>query len=524
VICTLTVSVTGTGPSQLDLNDTVAEALSSCQARDLLNGTSHRVLSSDFLSQSGDSKSSADLFQATVYDYSRARSIHLSGTPFDTTTLTFTESNEQPPPNNEELADAASIAGASNSDIVRSSIPPVLTEESDDGTSQRILHLAITSGNSTRIVHVNMNTRTVVTPNLPRSSEKRQTCPGTPDAGAAWNSPGLQGQGDFTISLGSTRLWTFTAIRPSSSSGRMGSGVELRDVKYKGKTVLYRAHVPILNVEYEREVANCGPHYRDWQNEEYSLQCDGAGRPGYPPGFKFCSSPAKTVIDPAQPDGGNFPGVAVYIDGQEVVLKAQLRAGWYRYISEWRFHVNGELRPRWGFAGVLWPNKCLCVIHRHHAYWRFDFDIESPWSNLVREFNDPPINGNSKYHDKVYEIRRRKDASRKRHWKITNTRSGSGYKLTPGSNDGTSTAFGVGDVWILRYHGDATGDLELEDGVTMAQLDAPAAVVKEHIDNFLNGERVKNQDVVVWYAAHFRHVQGQPGSHTVGPTLSPVNW
>ena len=515
------MSVTGIGPSQVDLDDAVAEALSSCQARDLLNGTRHRVLSSDFRIQSSDSKSSADVFQATVYDYSRARSILLSGTPFDTTTLTLTETNDQPFPNNEELADAASIAGVHNGDTVQSSIPPVLIEESDDGTSQRILQLVIASGNSSRIVYVNMNTRTVATPNVARSSEKRQTCVATADANSVSNKRGLQGQGNFIISLGppgmQPPLWTFTAIRPSSSSGRMGSGIELRDVKYKGKTVLYRAHVPILNVEYERKVPGCGPHYRDWQFEEYPLQCNGPGVPGYPSGFKFCDSPAKTIVD-GPPDGGNFPGVAVYIEGQEVVLKAQLRAGWYRYTSEWRFHVNGELKPRWGFGAVLESRQCVCVIHRHHAYWRFDFDIETPWSNLVREFNDPP----NAYRDITHEIRRRKDASRKRHWVITNTRSGNGYKLTPGPNDGTSTAFGVGDVWVLKYHGDFIGDLELEDGVTTVPGLPP--VVMEHIDGFLNGELVKNRDVVVWYAAHFRHDQSQSASHTVGPTLSPVKW
>jgi hypothetical protein len=76
----LTVSVTAIGPSQVDLNDAVAEALNSCQARDLLNGTSHRVLVSDFRDKLGDTKSSDDLFQATVYDYTHSRSILLSGT------------------------------------------------------------------------------------------------------------------------------------------------------------------------------------------------------------------------------------------------------------------------------------------------------------------------------------------------------------------------------------------------------------------------------------------------------------
>jgi hypothetical protein len=37
---------------------------------------------------------------------------------------------------------------------------------------------------------------------------------------------------------------------------------------------------------------------------------------------------------------------------------------------------------------------------------------------------------------------------------------------------------------------------------------------------------VKDKDVVVWYAAHFRHDQGHggPGGHVVGPTISPVKW
>jgi hypothetical protein len=60
-------------------------------------------------------------------------------------------------------------------------------------------------------------------------------------------------------------LWRFLAVRPVVSSGTNGSGVELRFVSFCGKRVLYRVHVPILNVKYDSDA--CGP-YRDWQNEE----------------------------------------------------------------------------------------------------------------------------------------------------------------------------------------------------------------------------------------------------------------
>jgi hypothetical protein len=456
------------------------------------------------------------LYQATVYDYTRGRSLLITGIPFDMTTLSVTETNEQPVPSREELADAASIARVQPGDLVQGSMPPVLTREFDDGTSHRILNLDITSGDSSRIVHVNMNTRTAVNHKNPK--KKPLTCVASPSAGSSSSKQGLPGTANFIISQGTTQLWTFQAVRPSASSGLKGSGIELRNVKYKGKTVLYRAHVPILNVEYEKVVPGCGPHYRDWQYDEIPLQCNGAD---IAPAFRLCNSPAKTILDPPYTDGGNFRGVAVYVDGQEVVLKAQLEAGWYRYVSEWRFHVNGVLKPRWGLGGVMNTPQCVCQIHHHHVYWRFDFDIGTAGNNLVREYNKPPITGNSNYHDKVYEIRRLKDASRKRHWEISNTRSGNAYSLIPGAHDGTSTAFGIGDVWVLRYHGD-----ELDDGVPKSVVQGTPDEVKEHIDKFLNHEVVKDKDVVVWYAAHFRHDQGHggPGGHVVGPTISPVKW
>ena len=40
-------------------------------------------------------------------------------------------------------------------------------------------------------------------------------------------------------------VWEFCFLTPSQSSGPMGSGIELRDVYYKGHLVLKRAHEPI---------------------------------------------------------------------------------------------------------------------------------------------------------------------------------------------------------------------------------------------------------------------------------------
>ena len=278
--------------------------------------------------------------------------------------------------------------------------------------------------------------------------------------------------------------------------------------------MLYRAHVPILNVPYDGN--NCGP-YRDWQNEEGMIQADGAD---VAPGFRLCNSPAQTILDTGS-DTGNFLGTGIYVEGQEVVLVSEMQAGWYRYVSMWRFHTNGTIRPRFGFSAV--SSSCVCNVHHHHCYWRFDFDIRTAGNNRVREFNDPPLIGSSNWHDKKFEIRRPRDPARKRKWRVENVSTGEGYEIIPGPTDGaaatsTDAPFGRGDLWILRYHGN-----EIDDGVV-----AIGPPYEAGLDAWVNGESIYNEDVVVWYGAHITHdVQHQePGEHghIVGPDLKPVRW
>jgi len=121
----------------------------------------------------------------------------------------------------------------------------------------------------------------------------------------------------------------------------LGSGVDRRYVDYRGRRVLYQAHVTILNVLYD---GRCGP-YRDWQYQEGMIDASGAE---VAPGFLLCPTPAKTILDTGS-DDGTFLGVAIYVQGQEVVLVSEMQVGWYRYLSEWRLCAGGTIRPRFGF-------------------------------------------------------------------------------------------------------------------------------------------------------------------------------
>jgi hypothetical protein len=316
-----------------------------------------------------------------------------------------------------------------------------------------------------------------------------------------------------TVTQGGQTLWRFLALRPAASSGVTGSGVELRFVDYRGKRVLYRAHVPILNVEYQADgvAIGCGPTYRDWQNQEACFQADGTD---VMPGVRVCSSPAKTILESGT-DAGNFRGLAIFVDGPEVVLVSEMSAGWYRYITEWRLHADGTIRPRFGFAGT--ENRCTCHAHIHHVYWRLDFDIRTAGHNSVEEFNDPPIFPGTNWHTKTFEIRRPRDTSHSRHWRVKNTLSGEAYSLIPGAADGVSTPYGEGDLWVLRYH---AGEIDDGQGFT-----TDPNLSRAHIDRFLTPpEAVTDTDVVLWYAAHFLHDQAHESGAKVGPDLLPSGW
>lgn len=528
----LTIKITPFGPTQSALDEIGAGVLRSAEVTRYLKQTRHRLLSIVALEPEGDSK--ADIrpalpthFRATIYDYTNNQALLVEGPLSRPRNISITYSGAQPLPTQEEFDEAVAIVSEEGElgSSVRAKrlqpyppMPPVLGEQLADGRTERTIAVGLlptSREHHHEIVGVNMNRREIVrfANRAPETAQAHNPICGVPYTGQR-SARNAAGQVWVTVKQGGTTLWKFLAVRPAGSSGTNGSGVELRFVDFRGKRLLYRAHVPILNVKYDGNA--CGP-YRDWQNQEGMIQANGTD---VAPGFRLCSAPAQTILQSGS-DTGNFLGTAIFVQGQEVVLVCEMEAAWYRYVSEWRLHANGEIRPRFGFSAV--SNSCVCNVHHHHAYWRFDFDLRTAGSNRVREFNNPPLVGSSNWHDKTFEIRRPRDAARKRKWRIENTRTGEAYDIIPGGQDGVATnsrdwPFGKGDVWILRYHGS-----EIDDGVA-----ATGPPYEAGLDAWVNGELIQNTDIVIWYGAHFTHdVQHeQPGSHghVVGPLLRPVNW
>ena len=529
----LEVRVKAFGPDSDEVEELQRRLLAHAMLRPYLARTRHRVLSVDLLGDDDEGKSRRpvlpDRFRATIVDYTHARTLTVSGRLDNLRRIDVEESAEQPLPSTEEFAAAVRLLARHGElgPLIRESavrpyppMPPLVGEVRPDGRVERVIGVGLLPGRRGaphEIVGVNLGSGEVVRfPNrAPANAQAHNPICGQPRAGQATQSH-VAGEVSVVVTQAGTVLWRFNVVRPAASSGTNGSGIELRYVDYRGKRVLYRAHVPILNVKYDGDA--CGP-YRDWQNQEGMFQATGTD---VAPGFRLCKTPATTILDTGN-DTGNFNGVAIYVEGQEVVLVSEMEAGWYRYISMWRLGADGTIRPRFGFSAV--ESSCVCNVHHHHCYWRLDFDIRTAANNRVREFNNPclPYFCPSNWHDKVYEILRPRDPGRQRHWRVDNMLTGEAYDIIPGPNDGVATAspdwpFGRGDLWVLRYHPN-----EFDDGVV-----ATGPPYEAGLDAWLTGEPVLGQDVVIWYGAHFTHdVNAEPPGvygDLLGPDLRLVKW
>jgi len=523
------------GPSASDV-ETLARRIEKHRAvQAQLSKNRYRLLQMDALDADDGIKSEKpkppDRFRATFYNYSTNRTVFAVGSLSKPGAVEVIESGLQLRPSQEEFNEAARALqndpnlGPAVRDgrlIPYQAMPPLVGQEQPDGTSQRVVAVGLLPREGMRgheIVGVHLSTRGVLRFGAsPRGRAPLMSAAHNPICGLPYaaqpTASHVPGSVWVTVTQGGSTVWRFLAVRPAASSGTNGSGIELKFVDYRGKRLLYHAHVPILNVKYDANA--CGP-YRDWQNQESMIQASGTD---VAPGFRLASSPADTILTTGN-DTGSFLGVAIYVEGQEVVLVSEMEAGWYRYISQWRLHTDGTIRPRFGFSAV--QSSCVCNVHHHHVYWRLDFDIRTPGNNVVREFNSPPLSGGSNWHDKSFEVQRPRDPGRHRKWRVENKSTKEAYDIIPGPNDNQAAAqsdapFGRGDVWILRYRGS-----EIDDGSV-----ATGPPYEAGIDSWVNGESINGADVVVWYAAHFTHDVGhdEPGEfgHIVGPDLKRVRW
>ena len=476
-------------------------------------------------------------FVATIQDMDSGRVLRAHGRFDELDYALLIHTPYQRPPSDDEfswavdaLKEDADFARALESGEVEPyrPMPPLANLYDVDGNVDRVVAVGLRTAatGAHRIVGVRTADGEILfdPPGVPAPSEV--DC-GAPREAAPPGTPGAP-QARVRLWRGDAPVWSFVVVRPSASSGTNGSGVELRMVDFEGARVLHRAHLPIVTLEFGDEgvAAGCDRACRHWAHQEAAFEAEPldaelldagagaeAGAGDAVPGFRICARPARTILDSGV-DGGGFRGVALWVDGEELVVATQLEAGPYRYVNEWRLATDGTIRPRLGFSAA--SNSCSCHPHVHHAYWRLDFDILAPGSNVLREFNEPPIRGETRWHLMRFEAKRPRSAEHGRFWRIRHDRDGRDYSIRPGPHDGTANEFGVGDVWVLRFDPD-----EVDDGQGYT---TDPALARAGLDRFVSGRPVHSRDLVLWYAVHVDHGGDAPAVERVGPDLVAGHW
>ena len=540
------IKVVNWGPSQKEVDAAKARVEQTAAVQNELRGTKYRLVGFEYIDDEGTDKTQPTApptkFRVTFYDYTNDRAVIAENDFKGRETVSVRTERTDPGVGGDELQAAYSLVQNSGefADLFRrnqleldAAMPPV---SNLDG--ERLVNLTVknTTDGNFQIVGISFKNDKIVhyKDNAPPTSRVAAASCGIPSAGQGSTGAGVAGQYQLTTYESGSRnpIWEMLVIRPSSSSGASSerSGIEIRDVKYKGKSVLKRGHAPILNVQYINNT--CGP-YRDWQYSEGYFNAPAAGAT-YPNGTGggiavLAAGQVATTSVETRNDTGNFQGVAVYQqdvgNGPEVVLVTEMNAGWYRYIMEWRFAPDGTIRPRYGFGSTT--NACVCNPRNHHVYWRFDFDVVTPTNKVFklergRRFQVPVTTEAAIF----------RDPQLKRGFLIQNSTSDEAYQITPSPNDGSVTdangvlndTFGGGDFWLMQYKGTPTVPNELDD---------PNNGSAANLAPWINGESLVNQDVVVWYAAHQYRVDDASradrpevisGFHVVGPDLRPVRW
>lgn len=540
----LEIKVTPWGPTQSDVELAKRRVLQDLNVQRELQGAKYRLVAFELIDdESVKDKSLPSIppsrYRAILYDYTNNQAVIAEGDFDGKESITVKRSAFDPGVGDEELRAAYDLVAKSPEFAALYDKQQIGFYEPMPPTThlngERLVNVGVINlqTGEQEIVSVSFKDDRVIRYEAkapPTAKASPEAC-GIQNSGQGATGRGVPGQYQLTITQNGAPLWEMLVIRPSSSSGSSeGSGIEIRDVKYKGKSVLKRGHAPILNVKYIDNT--CGP-FRDWQYSEgyFQIPTSGVQYPNGPSGgIAILSSGVATTAIETRNDQGNFQGVAIYRQdvgyGEEVVLVTEMNAGWYRYVMEWRFAPDGTIRPRYGFASTA--NSCVCNPRIHHVYWRFDFDIVQPNNKVFQ------IERGRKFMKQILtEAAIFRNYQTNRSFLIQNANGDEAYILTPGFNDGSVAdrngnlidTFGAGDIWLLKFQGTPNDPGELNDPNTSAAA---------NLNPWVSGESIDNQDIVIWYGAHrYRSddtsISNQrdeviSGVNIIGPTLKPVRW
>jgi hypothetical protein len=268
-------------------------------------------------------------------------------------------------------------------------------------------------------------------------------------------------------------------------------GLGLRDVKFKGVQVIHKASMPAVRVKYRggggSVGSGCGPYIDqlEWDNMEI---ISGAG-----------SEVTLRIFD------GNVLEIAVFAE-----------IGGYDLFQAWYLHKSGRLQPMLHSSGWSCCDDEHENDHKHHPYWRIDFDVEGINNEIWQITN----NGQP--------LLRAVEADTKR----LSTNTSVGWTINkPGSNKHV----------LIRYPTNEIRDKSGTPWFSFSNKDAAWRRYRyaedegwdfdkyEHLGYKNTAESTDGKDIVFWTVGHLTHTWSQsdennPQWHSSGPIIDVVNF
>ncbi len=337
---------------------------------------------------------------------------------------------------------------------------------------------------------------------------------------------------------------------------RQREGIIFYDVMYTpvggtARLVLNQAYVAQIHVPYDDNLA------RFHDSTDTGLggsNLTNLGSPDCPNGSLRSYLSSDVLCIQVLPRGYAYKyttsGVDRGLQGYLINVFSISHIGEYNYIQQWQFSDDGTISPSVGATGKLqrldgdvqeqhgWPlyteNGFVVrgVSHMHNYYWKLDFDIGGAANDVVDEINFIAANDNKERHLSVTtlttESARSSEPTSLRSWRvrdkvITNADGHAiSYELLPLQVGhryiGPSfEPFTHNDFYVTRHY---------PCEKFASHNDLPCS---ENVTEFVNGENVDGNDLVVWYSVHFHHLPRDEDEinmpvHWDGFSISPRDW
>lgn len=273
-------------------------------------------------------------------------------------------------------------------------------------------------------------------------------------------------------------------------------GLVIKNVRWKGTLVLYRASLPVIRVKYRGDGDSLGDGCGPWMDQ---IDWDSLS----------VVQGQQTVVTGRQFSSNTF----------EIAVFAEI--GGYDLYQAYYFKNTGRLEPRLYSSGWSCGEDGSELDHKHHPYWRLDFDVEGAKNEVWRI--KTKNSGTVQFFKYPREWNSWKESDdQKIEWTIGKPGSGKHVRLRypdNGARDASSGGpwynFSYKDMGVRLYHSSENDGWNFDWDEHLGYR----SPIEEPFS-------ASGSDIVFWTVGHLYHPwtqsdENNPHWHATGPIIEP---